>query len=62
MAKMLVTIIATLLLLIPIVVLYYIHKTSLRLLAIAMFTIAFSASLALLTRAKASDIFTATAA
>jgi hypothetical protein len=60
--KTLVTAIAALLLLIPIIVLFYLHTDSGRLIAVALFTIAFSSSLSLLTRAKTSEIFAATAA
>ena len=49
-------------LLIPTVALYYINSSGGRLATIVLFTLAFSALLTIATKAKSSEIFTATAA
>ncbi|GIJ90560.1 hypothetical protein Asppvi_009517 [Aspergillus pseudoviridinutans] len=49
-------------LLIPVIVLYFVHSPAARLLCIILFTFLFSTLLALFTRAKSSEIFAATAA
>ncbi|KAI1120216.1 hypothetical protein F5Y10DRAFT_137095 [Nemania abortiva] len=58
----LVTVISCLLITVPVVVLNYVTNTSLRLVLIVLFTLAFSLALAFMSDAKRKEIFAATAA